>query len=324
MSMPEISVVIPTRNRAALLLAHGVRSALAQEDVLLELIVVDDGSTDETAEQIRALRDDRVRLVRHDRPRRLAGARNAGIAVATAPWLAFLDDDDLWSPRKLRTQLDAAAAAGVEWAYADTIVVDEELRVLEADDFPRPDELPDLLLTGNHVPGGGSSVIARTDAVRAAGCFDESLLFFTDWDMWLRLLRRGLPAAVHDVLVARLVHPTNMLFREGPTVLESLERMLGKHRKVTRRDRLAIAEWVAQRYRVAGRPRRAARFYLDAALRYRSGGNAIAALGALFGEAGLRRASSVLHLVRGASHLDATPRPAPADPPWLDVFREAR
>ena len=324
MSTPEVSVVIPTRNRAALLLAHGVRSALTQEDVELELIVVDDGSTDDTAEQVRAIGDDRVRVVRHEEPRRLAGARNAGVDVATAPWLAFLDDDDLWSPRKLRTQLDAAAAVGAEWVYADTIAVDEELRVLEADDFPPPADLPDLLLTGNHVPGGGSCVVARTDAVRAAGRFDESLLFFTDWDMWLRLVRRGLPAACDEVLVARLVHPTNMLFREGPTVLESLEQMLGKHREVTRGDRLAIAQWVAQRYRVAGHPRQAARYYLDAALRYRSAGNAVAAAGALFGEPGLRGASRLLRLARGASHLDERPRAAPVDPPWLDAFRAAR
>jgi glycosyltransferase involved in cell wall biosynthesis len=321
-SSPEISVVIPTRNRSRLLVEHALRSALAQEDVALEVVVVDDGSTDDTAARVQALGDARVRLVRHDESRRLAGARNAGIAAASSPWLAFLDDDDLWSPRKLRTQLDAAAAARAEWAYADTVVVDEGLRVFEADDFPQPADLPKLLLTGNHVPGGGSSVIARTDAVRDAGCFDESLLFFTDWDMWLRLVDRGLPAACDEVLVARLVHPTNMLFREGPTVLESLERMLGKHREVTRDDRLAIAQWVAQRYRLAGRPRAAARLYLDAAVRYRSAGNAVAAGGALFGERGLRTASQVLRLLRGSSHLDETPRPAPVDPPWLDAFRD--
>ncbi|MEP6811386.1 MAG: glycosyltransferase family 2 protein [Actinomycetota bacterium] len=318
---PEISVVIPTRDRWSLLAAHALPSALEQEDVALEVIVVDDGSQDGTAERAAGLGDDRIRVVRCEKSRRLAGARNAGIAVARAPWLAFLDDDDLWAPEKLRTQIDLASAGGSEWAYADTVVVDEQLRVLEADDFPDPDELPSLLLTGNHVPGGGSSVIARTDAVREVGGFDEGLLFFTDWDLWLRLVQRGLPEACAEPLVARLVHPTNMLFREGPAVLESLERMLGKHREVTREDRLAIAQWVAHRYRLAGRHGDAARLYFDAARRYRSPGNAVAAAGSLAGPQGVRAAAWLLRRVRGESHLDEKPRSAPADPPWLERFR---
>jgi glycosyltransferase involved in cell wall biosynthesis len=319
----DISVIVPTRNRRELLQRHALTAALGQEDVELEVIVVDDGSTDGTAEAVGALGDDRVTVVRHESSRGLAAARNAGIAVAAGTWLAFLDDDDVWSPSKLRTQLDAAAETGVEWVYADTVVVDERLQVFEADDFPPPEHIPQLLLTGNHVPGGGSCVVARSAAIRELGGFDDELLFFTDWDMWLRLAQRGLPAACSEVLVARLVHPTNMLFREGPSVLASLERLLGKHREVTREDRLAISEWVAHRYHVAGRNRDAARLYLDAAVRYRSPGNALAALGAPFGPPGIRAASRLLRLAGGESHLDEEPRPAPEDPAWLDLYRGA-
>jgi glycosyltransferase involved in cell wall biosynthesis len=318
---PEITIVIPTHNRWGLLAAHGLPSALSQEDVELEVVVVDDGSTDGTASRAAALGDPRIRVVRHDEPKRLAGARNAGIAVALGEWVAFLDDDDLWSPRKLRSQLDAAHQAGAVWAYADTVAVDVELNVLEADDFPDPRALPELLLTGNHVPGGGSGVIARRDVVRGLGGFDEELLFFTDWDLWLRLAQESVPAACAEVLVARLVHPTNMLFREGPRVLESLERMIGKHREVTRDDRLAIAEWVAHRYHLAGRHLRAAQLYADAAVRYRSPGNVPAAVGALFGQRGLAAASRLLRATRGTSHLDVVPRAAPIDPDWLQRYR---
>jgi glycosyltransferase involved in cell wall biosynthesis len=320
---PEVSVVIPTRDRWRLLSTHALPSALGQEAVRFEVVVVDDGSTDGTSLRLAELEDDRIRVVRHERPRRLAGARNAGIAVARGEWLAFLDDDDLWSPRKLRTQLDRAAAAGADWVYADTVAVDEQLHVLEADDFPDPADLSRLLLTGNHVPGGGSGVIARTDVVRRLGCFDEELLFFTDWDLWLRLALRGDPAACREVLVARLVHPTNMLFREGPRVLGSLERLIGKHREVTRADRLAIAEWVAYRYHAAGLRARAARLYLDTAIRYRSPGNAVAAAGAVFGERGLAFASRLLRRLAGVSHLDVEARAAREDPAWLASYRPA-
>ncbi|MGH3002223.1 MAG: glycosyltransferase family 2 protein [Gaiellaceae bacterium] len=318
---PEVSVVIPTRDRWRLLSSHALPSALGQQAVDVEVVVVDDGSSDETPLRLAELDDERLRVVRNEPSRRLPGARNAGIAAARGEWLAFLDDDDLWSPHKLRTQVDCAEAAGADWVYADTVAVDERLRVLEADDFPDPADLPRLLLTGNHVPGGGSGVVARADLVRRLGGFDEELFFFEDWDLWLRLTLAGLPAACPDVLVARLVHPANMVFRERASALVSCERLLEKHREVTRQDRLAIAEWIAYRHHLLGRRRQAARLYLEAAWRHRSPGNVPAAVGALFGEQGLALASRLLVRVGGRSHLDVQARAAPEDPAWLERYR---
>src|SRR4051794_9306561 len=102
---PGVTVVIPTFNRWRVLSARALPSALAQEDVDLEVVVVVDGSTDETASGLESLEDERVRVVRHARPLGLHRARNAGIAAARGEWVAFLDDDDVWAPWKLRTQL---------------------------------------------------------------------------------------------------------------------------------------------------------------------------------------------------------------------------
>ena len=107
MSAPEATVVIPTHDRWPLLSRRALPSALAQEDVELEVVVVDEASSDGTREGLEALDDPRLRIVRHDVPRRLPGARNAGVEVARGRWLAFLDDDDLWSPATLGTQLQA-------------------------------------------------------------------------------------------------------------------------------------------------------------------------------------------------------------------------
>jgi glycosyltransferase involved in cell wall biosynthesis len=318
MSEPEVSVIIPTRNRWPVLSTNALPSALAQEDVELEVVVVDDASDDETAEHVQALGDARVRIVRNETNRRLPASRNVGAGVARGAWLAFLDDDDLWSPRKLRAQIDAAASSGAPWVYGRCIVVDAQRRPIDMHPFPEPEELPELLLGGNHVPGGGSNVIVRRDAFDEAGGFDEQLRYFEDWDLWLRLVQRGLPAACPDVVVARVEHGQNMLFRDGADPRADFERLLGKQSRVTDAQRLAVAEWVAHEHMRAGRNVRAARFYARIAVQHRSPGNLAAAAGALFGRRGLAVASRLLVATRGRTHLEEAAMPAPPPAPaWL-------
>ena len=112
----EVSVIVPTRNRSALL-AMTLRSVLRQRDVDLEVIVVDDASTDDTPRVLAALTDTRVRVIRHAMPSGVAAARNHAAAETQADWLAFIDDDDLWAPEKLLCQLQAAQQLGRDWAY---------------------------------------------------------------------------------------------------------------------------------------------------------------------------------------------------------------
>lgn len=320
---PKVSVVIATRNRWPLLSTHALPSALSQEDVGLEVIVVDDASIDETPARLLEIDDSRVRIVRHQTNRRLPAARNTGIASAQGEWLAWLDDDDLWSPRKLRTQVDAAAREGADWVYGAAVVVDEHRRVFASDPFPDPSELPRLLLEGNWIPGGGSNVIARAEAVRRVGGFDEQLFFFEDWDLWLRLLHCvGPPAACPEVVVARVEHRQNMAVRDRSQVMPAFERLLGKHKTVTRRDRLSVAEWLAYEQYRAGKRGRAALHYLRAAIAYRSPGNVPPAVGALFGDRGLRTSSKLLVALRGASHFDAEAPPIPPTPAWLEQLPE--
>jgi glycosyltransferase involved in cell wall biosynthesis len=318
---PEVTVVIPTLNRWPLLSRHGLPSARHQEGVDFEVVVVDDGSTDETPRELARLGDPRVRVTRHESRRGLAAARNTGIAAARGEWLAFLDDDDLWSPLKLRTQLDAAASAGASWAYAAAVAVDPSGAVVEADPLPDPGEVASLLLSGgNFVPGGGSDVIARTELVRRVGGFDEELRFFEDWDLWLRLAAEDRPAACEDVLVARLEHAQNMLFRDRPNVMRDFERLLDKHREVTRDDRLGLAQWVAAEHHRAGRRLAAARLYATAALAYKSPGNVPPAIGALFGERGMSTVRGLLSLLGRPSHIEAKPSLG-VEPAWLELYR---
>ena len=113
---PTVTVVIPTHNRKELL-RYALMSALRQEGVALEVIVVDDGSSDGTAEMLAALTDRRVRVVHHETAQGVSAARNRGIEEARGEWIAFLDDDDLWAPDKLRLQLESATKSGRRWVY---------------------------------------------------------------------------------------------------------------------------------------------------------------------------------------------------------------
>ena len=182
--MTDVTVVTPTRDRAEILLAHALPSALAQEDVSFELVVVDDGSTDDTASWLAELGDERVRVVRHEASRGTAAARNAGIAAARGDWVAFLDDDDLWAPTYLRRMLDAAGDAG--WVYCAGVVVDGAGDVVDTLVAADPTTVRTAIRHGN-VVGGGSALLARTDLLRRLGGLDETLVYVEDWDLCIRL-----------------------------------------------------------------------------------------------------------------------------------------
>ena len=319
--LPAVTVVIPTRDRVRLLTTHALRSALSQEGIALEVIVVDDGSTDGTEESVAAIADTRLRLVRHEQPRGVSAARNTGIAAARGEWLAFLDDDDLWSPVKVRRQLETAAEHGARWVYAASLVVDEQTQPLYAHRVPAGSAIAAELEGGNVVPAGLSNVMVRADLMREVGGFDETLAQGEDWDVWLRLSKTEEPAVCHDVLVATLSHGDRSIHRYPTDVLDHLFRMLAKHRPVTRRDKLRAMEWLAGQHHRAGHRLRASAMYFRAGVVHRSPGNLVAGLGALGGERGLRLASSLLLRLRGVSHLEVG-SPAVADEPdWLARYR---
>jgi glycosyltransferase involved in cell wall biosynthesis len=208
MTAPEasVSVVIPTRDRLPLLV-QTLHTVLSQ-NLDIEVIVVDEASSDGTAEWLAALGDPRVGTVRHDRAQGLPAARNAGLAAAAGRWVAFVDDDDLWAPDKLAAQLTAADEEGAPWAYAGSVDVTGEPAPLRVT-IPQPDawqRLPWL----NVVPGGGSNAVVERAALAAVGGFDTTLPTAEDWDMWIRLGQLARPAVVERPLTAYRVHPGNM------------------------------------------------------------------------------------------------------------------
>jgi glycosyltransferase involved in cell wall biosynthesis len=278
-------VIIPTRNRADLL-RQALGSAIAQEDVRVVVIIVDDYSAVPVARSLKRVggRIDVMRLREHSG---VAAARNTGLAAAETEWVAFLDDDDLWSPTKLRKQLDSAMRHEADWAYCGALMF-QGRRIVGFLQAEPAAEIGLRLLVSNGVPAGGSSVIARVDLLRSLGGFDERFSHLDDWDAWIRLAQAASAAAVREPLVGYRLHPGNRLVSEG-SWLREIDQLVDKHRSSSaglscRIDRAAVARGLAWRYRVDGRRGAAARLYLASAVRDRSPLSLGRALAAVFGE----------------------------------------
>ena len=285
---PQVSVVIPTRNRWDLLSRHGLASALGQEDVEAEVVVVDDGSDDGSAEKLAGFEHARLRSVRRNEQGGQALALNAGIEAARGQWIAFLDDDDLWSPRKLRAQLDSATSREADFVYGSMVAVDSSGEVLETFPTPPPDQLCRLLRRQN-VLRCPSSVMARAELVRQIGGLDENLNELTDWDFFIRLADAGRGAACPELVVGYFVHPQNRRLRQDSDVAGEFRYLVAKHsRGDLPVERAGFARWVAMGHLRAGRRLRAVTVYLGSALRDRDPGNALRAGVALFGERAFR------------------------------------
>jgi glycosyltransferase involved in cell wall biosynthesis len=185
--MCEVSVIIPVYNGAEYI-GGAVESALAQRGVSLEVIVVDDGSTDETP-QILERFGDAIRVIRGRHAGHVA-ARNQAARVAAGEWLAFLDADDEWLPTKLQQQLAAAVDADLVYTERENLGATAHIarRQSESQILYEGSAFEHLIL-GNFITV--SSVILRKDWFHRLGGFDADPYGCEDWDLWLRYSAAG-------------------------------------------------------------------------------------------------------------------------------------
>jgi glycosyltransferase involved in cell wall biosynthesis len=260
--MNEVAVIVPTHNRPRLL-AVTLRSILAQREVDLAVVVVDDGSSQPSAVcgAIEVCADSRVRLIRHDQPRGVCAARNTGMLATTSEWVALCDDDDVWAPGKLRAQLASAREDSAPWAYAGDVAVDIDLTVLNGAPPLPPDALVKELEHWNPVPAGSSNVMMRRSVLDAIGLFDSTLLSVGDWDLWLRLSRHARPACVPQPYVGCRVH--------GVSITRNRRLMLAEVAEVAARHRAPVdlprhLRWAAWNAMLEGRRLEAVEYYARA------------------------------------------------------------
>lgn len=238
---PLVSVVIPTYNRSGLVL-RALRSVLSQSMQDLEVLVVDDGSTDDTAAAVTALDDPRVRYLQQHNAG-VAAARNRGIREARGQLLALLDSDDEWSPDKLARQLACLRESPARVALVYTGVVDDDGEGGLSVRLPthRGDVSRDLLQV-NVLHGGSSSVLMRRHVVATVGFFDESLPAIEDHDYWIRACRFFEVDFVAEPLV-RYHDPRMGLDRRSRALQRNLsarEQLHRKHRSHLRQNGLEL------------------------------------------------------------------------------------
>jgi glycosyltransferase involved in cell wall biosynthesis len=171
-----VSVIIPTYKRASLI-ARSINSVLRQTYRDIEVIVVDDGSPDNTGEVVAAIRDERVRYMRHERNKGLPATRNTGIRAASGEYVAFLDDDDEWLPEKLEQQVPLLRQHG---AVSCGYVVNRRYVNVRRQQTVSLEELK----RGNDYPPACLMVLA---SIAKRQLFDETLPHAEDWDMLIRL-----------------------------------------------------------------------------------------------------------------------------------------
>ncbi|MGH9022861.1 MAG: glycosyltransferase [Acidimicrobiia bacterium] len=184
-----VSIVVPARDAAGTV-ADALESLVSQTLSEWEAIVVDDGSTDDTAEVVARLAktDSRIHLARHTRGRGTGAARNTGLGLARGEWLVFLDADDELAPDHLERML-AGATPEVDVAYCPWARLAPDGTV--GPEYPPLGPFDAFETLGRHCPFAVHSCLVRRSAIDAVGGFDTSLEACEDWDLWQRVARSG-------------------------------------------------------------------------------------------------------------------------------------
>lgn len=221
--IPLVSVIIPAYNQSHYL-AAAVQSVIDQTYPDLEIIIVDDGSTDNTPQVTRQFSDSRIRYIRQAN-RGLAAARNTGINAAQGELLSFLDSDDLFLPEKIEVLLrEFEFDSDLGFVAGQAQLIDQNGFRLDHPFFTRLNPEPAELLLGNpfHV---GSVLLQRSWQIKV-GLFEESLRSYEDWDYWLRLVLAGCRMKVIDQPVSLYRFHTAQMTRNGAQMTTATQAVL--------------------------------------------------------------------------------------------------
>lgn len=186
--MPEVSVIIPVHNREGLI-SQAIRSVLDQTFQDFEIVIVDDRSTDKTTEEIRKIRDDRIRLFLHDQNRGAQAARNTGIEKSRGRWITFLDSDDLYLVNSIELRLKCAKEQGVKAVHSEGLVLNVGEKQPKLRRIPKMQGNIYKELLCRPGPAFPTLLISR-DALKSVGNLNETIPAYQEWETCLRLARK--------------------------------------------------------------------------------------------------------------------------------------
>jgi len=242
---PTVSIIIPTYNRMELI-GRSIKSVLNQTYRDFELIIVDDGSTDNTGEIVAGFNDERIRYVRHKENKGEAAARNTGVKAARCDYIAYQDSDDEWFPEKLAKQIELLEGTSPKLGVIYTGFWKTENRTRTYIPFSwvsrKNGDIHKELLKGNFI--GSPVVLIKKECFSEVGLFDERLRNLVDWEMWLRISKRYHFRCVDEPLAVAHYHSDNVS-NNPDSLIDALELVLEKnHHEFEAEKKLLAKHWI--------------------------------------------------------------------------------
>ena len=227
--MPKITVIIPTYNRGYII-RHSINSVLNQTYKNFELIIVDDGSTDDTKEVVSSIKDDRLIFIQHSKNKGANASRNTGIRNAKGKYIAFQDSDDIWVTNKLELQVKIMADSPYEIGvvYSGLYLIKDGTkiyvpyhRITKINGYLYPQ-----LLKENFV--GTQTMLIRKSCISKSHLFDEQLSRLQDWDFVIRLSKNYKFVCINEPLVT-VYRNFDSISNDKLALILSLEKIIEKY-----------------------------------------------------------------------------------------------
>lgn len=255
------SVIITTYKRPFSTLSRAIESVLKQTNTDFELIIVDDNPPDERLRQeiednIRKLNDSRIRYIQHEENRGACAARNTGIENSIGEYIAFLDDDDEWLPRKLSLQLEKFKDEYVGLVYCDSysIIINNNDVTKNIRQYRKRGWVYDKLIERNFV-GSTSFVMLKKEALDRCGDFNINMKSAQDYELWLRISKEYKIDYVASPLVNYYVHEGERISTNPSNKIQGLEQIiklnmdfLQQNRKIYGKRKSVIIPYYYQKY----------------------------------------------------------------------------
>ena len=244
--MPKVSIIIPTYNRAHLI-GRAIKSVLNQTYQDFEIIVVDDGSTDNMEEVVKKFqkKNKRIRYIRHKENKGEAAARNTGIKAAKGEYIAFQDSDDEWFPEKLEKQMEvfesAPSKVGVVYTGFYRVKNNKKTYIPSSWVKQKEGDIHKELLKGNFV--GTPAMVVKKECFEKVGMFDENLPQLEDWELVIRLSKYYEFKCIDEPLMIAHYTPGSVNEQPADIHVKTIKLVIEKYFKDLSQDKKLLSKY---------------------------------------------------------------------------------